>query len=148
MALKIFLGADHNGFNAKNKLAEYLRSAGFEVVDDGGAELNPEDDFPVFAKKVSQDVLAAGPDARGILTCGSGQGMCMAANRYRGIRAVLGYDTESVRSARNDDDSNVLCLPVKVLEGDIDHTILNTFLNTPFANAPRFNRRIQEMDDR
>ena len=79
--------------------------------------------------------------------CGSGQGMCMAANRFRGIRACLGYDRESVRSARNDDDSNVLCLPANTLEKGELKVIVETWLNTPFANASRFKRRIKELDE-
>jgi len=146
--VKIFLGADHNGFALKNELAAYLKKAGYDVVDDGDAALAPEDDFPVFAQKVVKDILESGDhDARGILICSSGQGMCMAANRFKGIRALLGYDRESVRSARNDDDANVLCLPSKIFQADGANMLVETFLNTPFAAAPRFTRRIAEMDD-
>ena len=146
--MKIFLGADHNGFALKNELAAYLKKAGYDVVDDGDAALAPEDDFPVFAQKVVKDILESGDhDARGILICSSGQGMCMAANRFKGIRALLGYDRESVRSARNDDDANVLCLPSKIFQADGANMLVETFLNTPFAAAPRFTRRIAEMDD-
>jgi ribose 5-phosphate isomerase B len=144
--LKVFLGADHNGFKQKEALEAYLKKAGYEVADDGG-EASPEDDFPVFAQKVVSDMLASGDsEPRGILICGSGQGMCMAANRFKGIRATLGYDHESVRSARNDDNSNVLCLPSKIAD-DKGNELVDLFLNTPFANAPRFVRRIREMDE-
>lgn len=146
--MKIFIGADHNGFRLRNSLISYLKRAGYSVVDDGDKKLNPEDDFPVFAKKVVTNVLSdADKDSRGILICGSGQGMCMAANRFRGIRACLGYDRESVRSARNDDDSNILCLPSRVLETDEVKIIVETWLNTPFAGAPRFLRRLRELDE-
>ena len=70
----------------------------------------------------------------------------MAANRYRGIRAVLGYNAEAVRSSRNDDDSNVLCLPAHELNLEQAAAIANTWLATPFAGAPRFKRRIEQMD--
>lgn len=146
--MKIFIGADHNGFRLRNSLISYLKRAGYSVVDDGDKKLNPEDDFPVFAKKVVTNVLSDDDkDSRGILICGSGQGMCMAANRFRGIRACLGYDRESVRSARNDDDSNILCLPSRVLETDEVKIIVETWLNTPFAGAPRFLRRLRELDE-
>lgn len=145
--MKIYLGSDHNGFHMRNALAEYLSRAGYEIVDEGDEKLDPEDDFPVFAQKVVKDVLGSDDkDARGILLCGSGQGMCMAANRFKGIRAALGYDRESVLSARNDDNSNVLCLPAKTLDKSQLFVLVETWLNTPFAAAPRFNRRIQEMD--
>jgi len=146
--MKIYIGTDHNGFALKNTLVAYLRRAGYNVVDDGEATLNPDDDFPVFAQRVVKDMLASDdPQPRGILLCGSGQGMCMAANRFKGIRAALGYDRESIRLARNDDDANILCLPAKFIEKDTTNMLVETFLNTPFANAPRFIRRIKEMDE-
>jgi ribose 5-phosphate isomerase B len=145
--MKIFIGADHNGFHLKGALLEHLKKSGYDVEDDGDEKLNPEDDYPVFAGKVVSAMKAAGEDARGILICGSGQGMCMAANRFSGMRALLGYDQESVRSARNDDDANILCLPSRVIQQDTAFILVETFLQTPFAGAPRFRRRIQEMDD-
>lgn len=145
--MKVYIGADHNGFHLRNALISYLTRAGYEIVDDGGTELNPEDDFPVFATKVAKDVLGSDDrDAKGILLCGSGQGMCMAANRFKGIRACLGYDQTSIRASRNDDDANVLCLPARTLDKDQLNVLVETFLNTKFAAAPRFSRRIQEMD--
>ncbi len=146
--MKVYIGADHNGFFLRNSLITYLKRAGYTVVDDGDESLNPDDDFPVFAQKVVKDMLGSeDKDPRGILICGSGQGMCIAANRFKGIRAALGYDRESVRSARNDDDSNILCLPSKVLEKDRANVLAETFLNTPFAGAARFKRRIKELDE-
>lgn len=146
--MKVYVGADHNGFNMHRTLISYLGRAGYEVIDDGDVELNPEDDFPVFATKVAKDVLGSSDrDARGILLCGSGQGMCMAANRFRGIRACLGYDQQSIRASRNDDDANVLCLPAKTIHADDLNVLVETFLSTKFAAAPRFSRRIQELDE-
>lgn len=146
--MKIYIGADHNGFHLRNSLLTYLKRAGYDIADDGDDKLDPQDDFPVFAQKVVKDVLGSSDtNARGILICGSGQGMCIAANRFKGIRALLGYDRESVRSARNDDDANILCLPARLLEKDTANVLVETFLNTPFAAAPRFTRRINELDD-
>lgn len=145
--MKIYIGADHNGFHLRNNLVAYLQKAGYIVVDEGDQSLDPNDDFPIFAQKVVTDILASDDsDARGILICGSGQGMCMAANRFNGIRAMLGYDRESVKAARNDDDANVLCLPATLFEKDGANVLVETFLNTPFAGAARFVRRIQELD--
>lgn len=146
--MKVFIGADHNGFRLRNELLDYLKRAGYDVVDDGDAKLNPDDDFPIFAAKVVTDMLSSNDaDPRGILICGSGQGMCMAANRFRGIRALLAYDRESVRSARNDDDANVLCLPASIFQNDSANVLVETFLNTSFAAAPRYTRRISELDE-
>lgn len=146
--MKIFIGADHNGFYLRNSLIAYLKRAGYDVSDAGDEKLDPEDDFPLFASKVVGGMRTSNdPVAKGILICGSGQGMCIAANRFKGIRACLGYNQEAVRSARNDDDCNVLCLPAKVLEKDQMNVIVESFLNTPFANAPRFVRRNNELDN-
>jgi ribose 5-phosphate isomerase B len=146
--MKIYLGADHNGFERKSKLAEYLQKSGYQVVDEGDVSLSPEDDFPQFASRVVQAMRGDNDtDVRGILICGSGQGMCMAANRFRGIRAALAFDQEEARSARNDDDANVLCLSARSLDFDTTLGIVHAFLMTPFAGASRFKRRIQELDE-
>jgi ribose 5-phosphate isomerase B len=146
--MKIFVGTDHQGFYLRDSLVSYLKNAGYDVVDDGDKQLDPEDDFPVFVQKVVSDIMGSkDDDPRGILVCGSGQGMCMAANRFKGIRAALGYDLQSVRTSRNDDNSNVLCLPAKVLEKDEANILVETWLNTEFARATRFTRRLKEIDE-
>ncbi|MDB5164920.1 MAG: ribose 5-phosphate isomerase [Candidatus Saccharibacteria bacterium] len=145
--MKIFIGADHNGFEYKQQLSQALQKAGHEVIDQGDLSIVPEDDFPQFAGKVVNELLAANdPEARGILICGSGQGMCMAANRFKGIRASLCWNRDTARAARNDDDSNVLCLSSRYTSLDEAGSIMATFLSTPFAGADRFKRRIDELD--
>jgi ribose 5-phosphate isomerase B len=146
--MKIYIGADHNGFEQKKQLSDYLRKNGYEVVDEGDGQMAPEDDFPQFAGKV---IMAMRGDndpamARGILICGSGQGMCMAANRFKGVRAALAFDQEEARASRNDEDSNVLCLSSRYTDFEASVGILHTWLMTPFAGAGRFKRRIQELD--
>ena len=145
--MKIYIGADHNGFEYKQQVSEYLRSEGHEVVDEGGVR-DPEDDFPTFAGEVVHALLADGGDSKtfGILICGSGQGMCMAANRFKGIRASLCWNTDEARSARNDDDSNVLCLSSKYTSLEETKAIIGAWLSTPFAAAPRYVRRIKQLD--
>lgn len=145
--MRIFIGTDHNGFSLKQELIDYLRSSGHEVSDEGDGRLKPEDDFPDFAVKVVSAMQRAGEDARGILLCGSGQGMSIAANRFKGIRAALAWDVRSARDSRTDDDSNVLCLPADVLKDDRANMIVHTWLNTPFSGAARFRRRIKELDE-
>jgi ribose 5-phosphate isomerase B len=146
--MKVYVGADHNGFFLKQKMMEYLRKGGYEVIDDGNEKLDPADDYPVFAERAVKDLHGADdPDAKAILICGSGQGMCIAANRFKGIRATVGYDHESVRASRNDDNANVLCLPARTLAQDAVFDLVDTFLKTPFAAADRFNRRLREIDD-
>lgn len=146
--MTIYLGADHNGFELKARLADYLRRSGYEVVDEGDTTRKPEDDFPQFAGMVVQAMRGSRDhEVRGILICGSGQGMCMAANRFKGIRACLAFDQEEARSARNDDDSNVLCLSARTLNFDQALGIVHAWLLTPFAGASRFKRRIKELDE-
>lgn len=146
--MKIYIGADHNGFEYKAKLTAYLERIGYEVVDEGNSKREPVDDFPQFAGRVVAAMRAdADPVVRGILICGSGQGMCMAANRFKGIRASLCWDEEEARAARNDDDSNVLCLSARDMRFEKTVSIVHTWLQTPFAGAPRFKRRIAEMDE-
>lgn len=146
--MKVYVGADHNGFGLKSSLIAYLLSAGYDVEDNGDEKLDPQDDYPVFAARVAKDILTSeDKQPMGILLCGSGQGMCMAANRFKGIRACLGYDRESVRSARNDDDANVLCLPARHLKKDNVNVLVETFLNTPFSHVGKYQRRIKEMDE-
>ena len=146
--MKIYIGADHNGFGLKYKLTAYLRKAGYDIEDLGDDHLDPKDDFPLFASKVCLAVLGSEDnDPRGVLLCGSGQGMCMAANRFKGIRASLCWDNVSAREARNDDNANVLCVPAKLLNGHEADVILETWINTPFAGAERFKRRLQELDE-
>ena len=145
--MKIFLGADHNGYQLKEQIEVYLKGLGHEVVDVSGDQLDIADDFPIHAGKVATSVLAT-KDSVGILLCGSGQGVCMAANRYKGIRASLVWNESEAKSSRNDDDSNVLCLPAREFR-DFDQVreLIDAWLNTPFEGAVRFVRRIKEMDE-
>lgn len=144
--MTIFLGADHNGFKLKEHIEHYLRSKGHEVKDVSGNKLDPNDDFPMHAAKVASNVLAH-KDSVGILLCGSGQGVCMAANRYKGIRASLVWNRSEAQSSRNDDDANILCLPAREIR-HIDQAteLVDVWLSTEFDGAARFKRRIKEMD--
>ena len=115
-------------------------------------EIHPSDDFPEFAHRAVVKIKTSDDsDPRAILICGGGQGMCMAANRFKGIRAAVIWDAEEARWTRNDNDSNVLCLPSRIFEKR-DKTqewqdIVETWLNTPFAAAPRFIRRNKQIDE-
>lgn len=146
--MKIFLGADHNGYHLKERIEKYLIAQGHEIVDEGDEKLNPEDDFTIFASRVVSAMKSEGNSARGILVCGSGQGMAIAANRHRGIRAGLGWSVGAARSIRNDEDSNVLALPAQILTNDKDwKSVIDTWLTTPFAGAARYKRRNAQLDD-
>jgi ribose 5-phosphate isomerase B len=149
--MKVYLGSDHNGFHLKEKIFAYLAKRGIEVEDVGNEELDPRDDFPQFAQMAALKVIGdEDKDPRAILICGGGQGMAMAANRFKGIRASVIWDAEEARITRNDNDSNVLALPSRVLESENDQVwqdIIDTWLHTPFADAARYKRRNAELDE-
>lgn len=148
--MKIYLGADHKGFHLKNKVFAYLQKRGFDVEDVSGKELDQNDDFPQFAAAAVLKIIGDDDnDARGILLCGGGQGMAMAANRFKGIRAIVASTSNDARWGRNDNDANVLSLPARTLENDDDQywqDIIDTFLSTEFSSAARFVRRNKELD--
>ncbi len=148
--MNVYLGADHNGFAMKEKVFAYLVKRNYTVVDVGDSELDPDDDFPQFAQMAALKVLGDDSDnARAILLCGGGQGMCMAANRFHGIRASVVWDAHEAKMTRHDNDSNILCLPARVLENDENlwKDIIDTWMKTLFAAAPRFKRRNVQMDE-
>jgi ribose 5-phosphate isomerase B len=148
--MKIYIGADHGGFYLKEKVEAYLAKRKIDFEDVGGKELDPQDDFPQFAQMAAIKVLGEEEkdDPRAILICTGGQGMAMAANRFHGIRAAVIWDSFEAKESRNDNDSNVLCLPARVLDDDLElwKNIIDTWLTTPFAGAARYKRRNAELD--
>lgn len=146
--MKIYLAADHNGYEYKQQLAQFLARSGYEIIDEGDRQKDPDDDYPEFAGRAVSALLADDDkDSRAVLICGSGQGMCMAANRFKGIRASLCWNVEEARASRNDDDSNVLCLAARYTDIEIAKPIVSAWLRTPFAGAPRFIRRLRQLDN-
>ena len=146
--MKIFIDSDHNGYALKHYLVDYLRRSGYEVYDVGPDTRDPNDDYPIVASRVVSALRTDhNPQNKGILICGSGQGVCIAANRFKGIRASLCWSNREAIAARNDDDCNVLCLPAHMLSEDKARSVVHTWLSTPFAGAPRFKRRIDQLDE-
>lgn len=146
--MKIYIGADHNGFELKQRLTAYLERNGYIVSDEGELTPDPQDDYPLFAAKVVAAMKASDDrEPRGVLICGSGQGICIAANRFKGIRAAVCSDAEEARAGRNDDDTNVLCLPARMVTEAQAESILRVWLDTGFAGASRFKRRISQLDE-
>lgn len=155
--MKIYIGADHKGHDLKDKMISYLKKRGHEVVDEGDKTKDPNDDFPVFAARVVHGLFADNmfdheqtSDVRGVLICGSGQGMVIAANRFKGIRAGLIYNLPSAKSTRHDEDSNVAAFPSELFAEEDDQAwqnLLDAWLDEPFANAARFKRRNKQLDE-
>ena len=147
--MKIYVGSDHGGFDLKQMLVHYLNvKHSLDVEDVGDKRLDPQDDFPQFAAKAVHKILSSNePDARGILLCRGGQGMAMAANRYKGIRAAVCWNEYSAEKSRIDNDSNVLCLPADVLTVTEVKDIVHKWLDTEFDHTPRYVRRNNELDE-
>jgi len=149
--MKIYLGADHRGFELKNKVFAYLQKRGYDVEDVGNKELDPHDDSIQFAQAAALKLIDKEHDTdRAILICGSGQNMCMAANRFRGVRAVAAATADDAHWGRRDNNANALCLSGRNFTNDDDQfwqDIIDTFLNTEFAGFERYVRRNKLLDE-
>lgn len=148
--MKIYLGSDHAGYHLKEKVFAYLAKHDYDVQGVGDESLDPADDFPEFAQAAALKVIGEDDkDPRAILLSGNGQGMAIAANRFKGIRAVVAWDAYEAKVTRNDNDSNILCLPARILEDDNRawQGVVETWLSTPFAGAVRYRRRIAQIDE-
>jgi len=142
----LYIAADHAGYPLKEELKPYLQELGFEVADLGAEQLDLLDDYPDYAKKLSEEVLQ-NEDAGGILICGTGQGMCIAANRYEGIRAAFIYDEFTARSAAEHLDANVVCLGARVTDAETAKKIVKIWLDTEFSGEERHRRRLEKIDN-
>lgn len=140
--MRVIVGADHRGFDLKVHLSKWLVEQGYEVVDVGAESYDQNDDYVDFAKLLVEQLKVAD---RGVLICGSGQGMVMAANRKSHVRALLGYNQESVIKARQDEDANVLCLPADDMDEKLAIELLGIFLETEFSGEARHSRRINKL---
>jgi len=138
--VKIILASDHAGLELRQALAAHLQERGV-TFQDVGPTTSESVDYPDFAKKVAQAV-AAGEYSLGVLVCGTGIGMSIVANKYRGIRAALCSTEFEARMAREHNDANILCLGQRVLGAGVAKGILEAFLATPFAGG-KHARRVQ-----
>lgn len=144
--MKVFIAADHAGVELKNQLREHLHHSGYEVEDLGPQTVDKDDDYPGYAYAVATKVLGE-EDARGILVCGSGQGMAMAANRVRGIRAAVIWTVEGAKETRQDNNSNVLSLPARMVDADTAVAIADAWLKEPFSAEERHVRRLEQIEE-
>ncbi len=141
--MKIALGADHAGFELKEKIKKFLEENGHEALDFGCFSTESVD-YPVYGVKVAKAVLS-GEAERGVLVCGTGLGMSMVANRFSGIRAALCHEPFSARMSRLHNDANVLVLGGRVIGDVLALEVVKTFLETPFEGG-RHARRIEQID--
>ena len=138
----LFIASDHAGFSLKQVLIPYLEEQGWKV-EDVGMHSRDSCDYPVFAHKLCASVAETGH--MGILVCGSGIGMCMAANRHRGIRAALCTHEFQARSARGHNDANVLCLAERITAPALACLMADLFLSTEFDGG-RHARRVEMIE--
>ena len=141
---KISLASDHAGFELKEIIKEHLSGRDLSVADLGTDSMDSVD-YPDFARKVCEAVLSGSAD-RGILICGTGIGMSIMANRYKGIRGTLCHDHFTAHAARSHNDSNVLIMGARTLGPDLAKAIVDTWLDTPFEGG-RHGRRIKKFDE-
>lgn len=141
----IYLGTDHAGYKLKEYLKKYLQNKKLDFVDLGTYSEKEKDDYPDFAHKVCKKLIRD-KKSKGVLICGTGTGMVIAANRYKGIRATLAYDKYSAEMSRKDNDSNVLCLRGRKVKFEEQERLLHEWLNTDFSNNLRHKRRIKKIE--
>lgn len=141
--MKIALGCDHGGLEHKNAIGDYLKENGFEVVDFGIYE-QVSVDYPDIAKKVCEAITSGECDG-GILVCGTGIGMSIAANKVKGIRAACCSDTFSARLTRMHNDANVLCMGERVVGPGLALELVDAFLGAEFESGGRHTQRVSKL---
>lgn len=144
MTKRIAIGADHAGFEDKEKIKRTLEELGVEY-EDVGTNSTESVDYPIYAEKVAEKV-AAGEVEQGILVCGSGNGMQIAANKVRGVRAALAWNEETARLARQHNDANVLSVPARMISTEEAEKVVKSFLEADFEGG-RHARRVDEISE-
>lgn len=139
---KIIIGADHRGFELKENLKKSLGKS-FDVID-VGTDSAESADYPDIAELIAKKIQA-GDAAKGVLLCGSGVGACVAANKFKGIRAAICHDTFSAHQGVEDDDMNVICLGGGIVGPSLAKEIITTFLNAKFKPEERYIRRLEKI---
>ena len=139
--MKITIGCDHAGVKYKSKIVEFLEKEGYQVLD-VGTHGKESVDYPDYAHIVAEEVLA-GADF-GVLICGSGNGVSMAANKHKGIRAALCWSEEITKLARQHNDANIISIPARFISLETSTQIIKTFLTEPFEGG-RHKRRVQKI---
>lgn len=141
----IALGCDHGGYELKQEIKQYLDEKKLAYID-FGTDSTESVDYPVYARKVVRAILS-GECEKGILICGTGIGISIAANRYKGIRAALCTDCFMAEATRQHNDANILALGGRVVGPGLAVKIVDTFLNTPFSEGERHKNRIRLIEE-
>ncbi|MEI3175913.1 MULTISPECIES: ribose 5-phosphate isomerase B [unclassified Candidatus Paralachnospira] len=141
----IALGCDHGGYELKQEVIAYLEKNGLEYKDFGCYSTEAVD-YPVYAKLVAK-AIQSGECEKGILICGTGIGISITANKFKGIRAALCSDCFSAEATRLHNDANIVAMGARVVGPGLAIKIIDTFLNTPFSGEERHKRRIAQIED-
>jgi ribose 5-phosphate isomerase B len=143
----IYIGADHRGFRLKGVLKAHLNNRGYEVVDCGNERYEEGDDYPDFAAAVAKKVSENPEENRGILICGSGVGVDIVANKFKGVRSALATTPEQARLSRHDNNANVLSLAADFLSENEMREIVNVWLATSFPGEEHHKRRLGKIKE-
>ena len=148
--MKIYLAADHAGFELKEKIKKYLEDLKYEIKDFGAFQFEPEDDYPDFVRKAAEAVANDPERSRGVIIGGSGQGEAIIANRFSGIRAVVCDDNRDlenkIKAWREHTNSNVLSFGARFIDENSALKAVKMWLETPFTNEPRHARRLEKIE--
>lgn len=143
----LYLASDHRGFALKEKIKQHLQQKGVAFKDLGNNKLDNQDDYPIFASKVAQNVSKNPDENLGIILCGSGVGVDIVANKFEGIRSGLAINSEQIKAAKKDDHINVLSLAADFINLDEAIKIIDIFLVTEPSNEERYLRRLQQIEE-
>ncbi len=144
--MKIAVGSDHAGFELKENVKRFLQEKGCKYHDFGAEDIDPQDDYPEYGRKVAEAV-ASGEYERGIVICGTGMGVAISANKVPGIRAAACYTADMARISREHNDANVLALGGRIATKEQALDIITVWLETPFSEEERHARRIKQIND-
>jgi ribose 5-phosphate isomerase B len=142
--MKIYIGADHRGYALKERIAKWLFEMGYDFEDLGAVIYDEKDDYTKYATEVAS-LVAKNKNSRGILLCGSGVGVDITANKFDGIRASVGIDTEQINQGRSDDDMNVLVIASDHTSEHDAKEMVKEFLETKFDEKARHKRRLEDI---
>ena len=142
--MKVAIGSDHAGYEDKERVKKQLETLGVEY-EDVGTNSTESTDYPIYAEKVARKV-ASGAVEQGLLICGSGNGMQIAANKIRGVRAALAWNEETARLARQHNDANVLSVPARMISPEEVSKVVKSYLGAKFEGG-RHQRRVEEISE-
>jgi ribose 5-phosphate isomerase B len=142
--MKVAIASDHAGFEYKGVITKELTDAGYQVLDLGAHNINPDDDYPDYAADAAQCLLNKQAE-RGILICGSAVGVSIAANKFKGIRAGVCHDGYSAHQSVEHDDVNILCMGQRVIGINLAVEIALIFLKAEYSGLPRHQRRLEKI---